>query len=62
MENNNICQAFRKNSDGSWTSIASVSIQRAEGSIQVGPNMNFRQGAELMGLDLATWLDENCVI
>ncbi len=57
---NEICQSFRKNADGSWTSIGSVTINGPNGSIQIGPGMTFQRGVLFMGLDLAAWLDENC--
>jgi len=56
----NVCSQFRKNPDGSWTSIDAVFIEGPNGKINVGPGMTFRQGALFLGLDLAAWLDSNC--
>ncbi len=57
----NICQSFRKNADGSWTSIQSVTITgQGGGQIQIGAGMTFTRGVQFMGLDLAAWLDQNC--
>jgi len=55
-----ICQAFQKHSDGSWSSISSTTIQGPNGSVQINPGLTFRKGVVFMGIELATWLDENC--
>jgi hypothetical protein len=55
-----ICSAFRRNPNGSWTSIQSVTIQGPNGAIQIGPGMTSTRGVAFMGLDLAAWLDANC--
>jgi len=56
-----ICSAFQKNSDGSWSSVKSVTITSPQGGqIQIGPGMTFRAGVLFMGLDLAKYLDQIC--
>lgn len=55
------CSAFRNNGDGSWTSIAIVTISSPGGGhIQIGPGMTFSRGVRFMGIDLAALLDANC--
>lgn len=58
--NNDICNAFRKNSDGSWSSIASVTINGPNGQIQINAGMTFTHAVQFMGVNLAAWLDQNC--
>ena len=55
-----ICQAFRKNSDGSWTSAQITDVQTPTGAIRIGPGMTFRKGGTICGIDVATLLDQNC--
>lgn len=55
-----ICDAFRRNPDGSWTSIKAVTIKGPAGEIQIGPGMTFTKGVQFMGVNLAEWLDEHC--
>ena len=57
----NVCDSFRRNPNGSWTSVAAVTIQGPAGQVQIGPGMTFTRGVIFMGLDLAAWLDENCI-
>ncbi len=55
------CDAFRKNPNGSWTSIKSVTISKpGGGAIKISPRMTFDKGVFYRGVDLAKWLDENC--
>jgi hypothetical protein len=56
MTSSHPCDAFRKNADGSWTSIETMTIS----GVEVGPGVTFRQGVPFKDLDLATWLDQNC--
>jgi len=60
MNNIDLCTSFKKNQDGSWTSIKAVEIQGPSGSIKIGPGMTFNRGVSFMGLDLAKLLDEAC--
>ena len=60
MTTQDICSAFRRNPDGSWTSIGSVSIKGPSGQVQVGTGMTFNRGVLFLGLDIAAWLDQNC--
>jgi len=57
-----ICSAFQKNPDGSWTSVKSVTITSPQGGgqIQIRSGMTFRGGVLFMGLDLAKYLDQIC--
>jgi hypothetical protein len=53
-------QAFRKNPDGSWTSVQITDIDTPVGAIRIGPGMTFRKGRTICGIDVATLLDQNC--
>lgn len=54
------CQAFRKNSDGSWTCVQTTAVSAPIGAILIGPDMTFRKGKTLCGIDIAILLDQNC--
>ena len=63
------CDAFRKNADGSWTSIRASSITFGSHSlplrdIKLVPGMTFRRGVPSVfvsePLDIAQLLDERC--
>ncbi len=55
------CDAFKKNPDGSWSSIKPVTISGPTGgSIKIGSGITFRKGVQFMGVDLAALLDANC--
>lgn len=61
MIDENVCNNFQKNPDGSWTSVGSTRISNSSGGeIQIGPGMTFNKGVQFMGVDLATYLDDNC--
>jgi hypothetical protein len=55
-----ICSAFRKNADGSWTCIKPVTLQGPNGKVGIGAGASFARGSLFMGLDVAAWLDQNC--
>ncbi len=57
-----ICNAFRKNPDGSWTCTWPTSIPIAPdgGEIKVDPGTSLTKGVLYMDVDLAKWLDEHC--
>ena len=54
------CQAYRKNSDGSWTSVQVSDINRPDGIIRIPPDMTFKKGTTLCGVDVVALLDQNC--
>ena len=54
------CQAFRKNSDGSWTSVQVTDIYAPIGAIRIGPGMMFRRGGTFYGIDVVALLDQYC--
>jgi len=54
------CEAFRKNPDGSWTTTKQVTIEGPSGKVVLAPGQTFREGAQFMGLDLASLLNEQC--
>ncbi len=54
-----IMDSFRKNPDGSWTSIEPVSILDHDGNdVSVSEGINFSRGTLLMGIDWSKWLDK----
>lgn len=55
-----VCAAFKRNPNGSWSCIEAVTIESGSGKIQIGPGMYFSRGVKFMGVDLAAWLDEKC--
>lgn len=57
---NQICSAFKKNPDGSWTSVGSATFEFQDSKIVINPGMTVRRGVSFSGIDLAQWLDENC--
>lgn len=54
------CKAFRKNPDGSWTSVQVTDVYSGIGAIRICSDMTFKKGRTLCGIDIATVLDENC--
>ena len=53
--------AFQKNVDGSWTSVASTVMSGPGTDLRISPGITFWQGAMTMGIDVAEWLDANSV-
>ncbi len=54
-----ILDSFKKNPDGSWTSIEPVSVLDADGTeIKVSQGINFSRGSLLIGMDWSKWLDK----
>jgi len=56
-----VCEAFRKNRDGSWTSVQTTIIRAPIGEIRISPGMTFRRGGKLVGVEVAAVLDRNCL-
>ncbi len=52
-------EAFKKNSDGSWTSVHATDIQAPVGAIRIPPGMTFNAGKTLIGIDLVEVLERN---
>lgn len=60
-QNNGIpCDAFVKNSDGSWTAMRDASIDGTGGKLTVRQGSALQPGATIRGLDLTTMLDRDC--
>ena len=57
---NELCEAFQKNGDGSWTCLKSVAIIGPSGPIQIDPGRTFKTGEPIMGVDVAIYLEQNC--
>jgi hypothetical protein len=53
--------SFRREKDGIWICLESVTIHHPNGSIEVTPGRSFKKGDEYMGIDLASWLDEQLI-
>ncbi len=49
---------FWRNEDGSWICIDPVTLDHPHGRVQVAPGTTLRPGVPYMGVDMATWLDE----
>jgi hypothetical protein len=49
-----VLQSFRRNANGSWTPLKTVTI----GGITVGPGVAFTPGVAFSGLDLAALLNQ----
>ena len=57
------CNAFRRNPDGSWTTVAQTRVLNPAGfEISLTSNMTFPKGKGLnmMGFDLTEYLEEHC--
>jgi len=60
MEEKSVCDAFRKNPDGSWTSIRAVPLKVGNRTIVISQGMTFKRGEPFLAVDVAEWLDEHC--
>jgi hypothetical protein len=58
MESRNVRDAFWRNEDGSWICIDPITLDHPNGRMQVSPGMTLYPGRTFMGVDLASWLDE----
>jgi hypothetical protein len=54
----NFIDAFRRNADGSWSCIRDVTLNGPSGRIQVLAGTTFHRGKTFMGVDLASFLEE----
>ena len=54
------CDAFRKNQDGSWTTVKPISIKTGQAQAQLSAGQTFNKGAWFAGINLAMLLDEQC--
>ena len=55
-----VCDAFKKNPDGSWTSIKAAALKVENRTIVISEGITFNKGEPFMFLDVAEWLDEHC--
>jgi len=58
MALHDVRDAFWRNEDGSWICIDPVTIEHPKGRMQVSPGTLLTPGELFMGIDLATWLEE----
>ena len=54
------CEPFKKNPDGSWSSVQPADIRTAAGDIRIPPGMIFVKNKPVFGVDVAAVLDESC--
>jgi len=54
------CSDFRRNDDGTWTPLKTVTIGAPQHQVQFGPDMSLRPGAVVNGVDLGGLLDVMC--
>jgi len=50
-------ESFARAADGSWRCIAPTALQGPAGRIEVAPGSTFSRGTNVMGVDLAEFLD-----
>ena len=53
--------SFRREKDGIWICVEPVTIRHPKGRMEVAPGSSFKKGEAYMGVDLATWLDEQLI-
>lgn len=51
-------KVFKKNPDGSWTTLQNTDITVPYGVIRLARDMTFEKGKTVVGLDIAALLDE----
>lgn len=54
------CDAFKKNPDGSWSTIKPITIKSDMGEVKLSAGQTFRQGVLFMNLDLVALLNQHC--
>jgi hypothetical protein len=55
-----LCQSFRRNPDGSWTSIYQTRLDTPLVTIQLNAGTRFQPGDYFMGIDLVARLEAEC--
>jgi hypothetical protein len=50
------CSSWRRNPNGSWTSIGPWQF----GGVSGGAGVTVTRGVSMSGVDIAAWLDANC--
>ncbi len=53
-----IVDSFKKNHDGTWTSIRATPLKVGNRTITIGEGMTFTRGEPFMFIDVAEYLDE----
>lgn len=54
------CSQFQHNDDDSWSAKVPMTIAAPQGSFQLIPGLEFRDGHKLMGYDLGYALERKC--
>jgi hypothetical protein len=58
VANKRILEAFRRDGDGCWTCVESLSIDHPRGRIEVPAGTRIVPGQAYMGVPLAEWLED----
>ena len=58
MRVHDVRNAFWRNEDGSWICIDPITIDHPYGRMEVAPGTMLKPGVPFMGIDLATWLEQ----
>ena len=53
-----LLQAFRRNADGSWTCVATATLNQPGGPVRFTQGAHFPPGSMFMGIKVARLLDE----
>jgi hypothetical protein len=59
MTPSEMAATFRRNSNGSWTTLRPVRVSGPNGYVQLPANATFGPGVRFMGIDVAAWLNNN---
>ncbi len=54
------CDAFRRNTNGSWTCVKPVTIKGHYAQARLNPGTTVSRGANFAGLNLVAILDKQC--
>lgn len=54
------CKSFQRNPDGTWTCTETVTIFGYGGLIEITRGTTFTRDTPFAGIDMVTWLEENC--
>ena len=54
------CDKFTKREDGVWVGLKPCLVPGNSGPVRVGPGMEFVEGIQYMGVDIAAWLEKEC--
>lgn len=52
-------EAFKKNDDGTWTSLQTTFVNSPVGEVRIKPGMTFKPGRTFIGVDVVALLEKN---